>query len=92
MVHTFEKLEHYIVELLDTFGEYEYEQTGYSMFSNGYANAEYESIDENNVYFRLEFGIQDPVDGEHHVEQYHISIENLLNSDLSWNEKLRRIK
>ena len=91
-MHTFEKLESYIVELLDRFGEQQYEDSGFSMYSGGYTNADYEDMDEEDVFLKLELGIQNPPDDEHHVEHYRISIEDLLNSDLSWNEKLRRIK
>ena len=91
MKHDFKKLEPYIVELLDRFGEREYEDSGFSNFCGGYTNAEYEDMDEDNVYFRLELGIQDPFEGANFVEHYHISIEDLLNSELSWNEKLGSI-
>jgi len=92
MEHTFEQLEPYIVELLDRFGEQQYEDSGFSNFCGGYANAEYEEMDDEDVFFRLELGIQNPPDDERHVEQYRILIEDLLNADLSWREKLRRIK
>ena len=92
MEHTFEELEPYITELLDKFGEQQYEDSGFSMYCGGYTNAEYEEMDEEDVFLRLELGIQNPPDDEHHVEHYRIAIEDLLNSELSWNEKLRRIK
>ena len=78
-------------ELLDKFELKEYNRTGACLDMFGYAQAEYESMDEDYVNISLEWGTE----GEHrktsNTEYYRIAITDLL-SDIPLDEKMALIQ
>jgi len=80
-------------EILNKFEIQEYDNTGMNYQNGGYAHAEYDSHDVEEIWIRLEWGIDDMGDGcsEHHSEIYKIYIDTVLDNSLSVREKAETI-
>lgn len=80
-------------EILELFENEERYSTGMYCQNGGYLHAEYDSHDEEIIWIRLEWGIDDMGDGcsEHHSEIHKIYIDTVLNENLSIREKAETI-
>lgn len=56
--------------------------TGVYHISGGFATADYDDIDDEDIYFTLKWGIANDTEVRTYTEYYKISIENVLYSSV----------
>ena len=69
-----------LVEFLDKFGEREFYSTCTGKISGEFCYAEYDYSDDEDIMFKLFWGINDGVENTQHIEHFRISIEDFKNS------------
>jgi len=87
----FEKIREPLVELLELFENNEYHDLGIMYSSGGFACAEYDYMDDYNVYITLTWGVQNDVEDKVSTEHYKISI-SILTSAITTLSKLKFIQ
>jgi len=86
-MQTFKEIREPLIELLDLFERNEYHDTGVHYISGGFARADYDYMDDYNVYFTLKWGVQNDVEDRVNTEHYKISA-SILTSAITTRSKL----